>query len=184
MNHYTYEYWIDGVCEYVGEGRKNRFFIHVLKANDGIVQTQWINHLRSSIQKQRHIEIRIVFISPDPKAVEEKEIELIAKYGRRDLGTGTLYNLTAGGGCQRGWVPTDEYRQRMSQLIKGKKRTDETKRRLSEASLGRKHTEATREKMRASSVNKNLGYKHTPEARERMRQAAIAREAAKKASNG
>ena len=43
-------------------------------------------------------EVEILLESDDYKFIEQKEIEFIALYGRRDLGKGTLVNLTDGGG--------------------------------------------------------------------------------------
>lgn len=40
-----------------------------------------------------------------------KEVDLIAKYGRKDLGTGTLYNRTPGGEVQSGGIDLYGYRQ-------------------------------------------------------------------------
>ena len=49
------------------------------------------------------------------------EVELIAKYGRVDLGTGTLVNLTAGGEGTLKRITTPETRYKMSIAKKGKK---------------------------------------------------------------
>jgi hypothetical protein len=63
--------------------------------------------------------IEIVGFFVTEEAAFEKELELIAKYGRRNLGTGTLCNLTDGGEGASGWIPTEEWRKRRSaQLIR------------------------------------------------------------------
>jgi len=43
------------------------------------------------------IEYQIIFISDDVVEVKKKEQEFVQLYGRRDLGTGSLFNLTKGG---------------------------------------------------------------------------------------
>jgi len=68
----------------------------------------------------------------------ELEKELIKKYGRKDLGLGTLVNLTDGGDGSNGCKRTDKHKKIISERMKGKKyglglkRTDEHKRKISE----------------------------------------------------
>lgn len=72
----------------------------------------------------------------------EAEIFFIAFFGRVDLDTGCLYNLTDGGeGCS-GYIVTEEGRIRLSQLHRGRKRpprTTEHRRNISLAKLGEKN---------------------------------------------
>ena len=98
MRYYVYEYWIDGVPEYVGKGTNNlkqqpRCTYHLKDPR----ATHWTRHLRSSIKKDKNIQIKIAFIFEYERDALNHEIALIEKYGRRDLGTGTLYNKTNGG---------------------------------------------------------------------------------------
>ena len=51
---------------------------------------------------------------------KELEIFLISEYGRRDLETGTLVNLTGGGEGTIGWKPSKEYKDNASIRMKGK----------------------------------------------------------------
>ena len=51
----------------------------------------------------------------------ELEVLLIAEYGRRDLGLGTLVNLTDGGDGTVGYVASDELRKKRSEAITGDK---------------------------------------------------------------
>ncbi len=73
---------------------------------------------------------------------------LISFYGRRDLGLGTLVNVTDGGeGISN---PSEDIRKRISQTSKGrnnrkgKKHSEETKKRISEAHKDKKHSEETK----------------------------------------
>ena len=53
-----------------------------------------------------------------------REIELIAHYGREHLGTGPLKNLTEGGPTQKsGWAQSDQTKKKISQGNRGKVRT-------------------------------------------------------------
>lgn len=78
---------------YVGMGKDNRAWDHLKKSTN-----RHLNHLIKKLQREG--------FNPQPEIVAkgltkeqafEQEIKLIALYGRRDLGTGTLLNLTAGG---------------------------------------------------------------------------------------
>ena len=111
----------------------------------------------------------------------EMEKVLISWFGRRDLGLGTLVNLTDGGEGNVGWVASDETRARMSKSKKGKlshnygkKASKEAKEKMSISATGRKHSEESKEKNRIASSNvseetklkrylKNKGLKRTPE---------------------
>jgi hypothetical protein len=67
----------------------------------------------------------------------KKEIELIKKYGRVDLGTGTLVNLTDGGEGPLNRITTPETRAKMSKTRKGAKCTDEHKEKTRLSMLGK-----------------------------------------------
>ena len=61
----------------------------------------------------------------------EKEKEFISLYGRRDLGKGPLVNLTDGGDSIKGYVMTQEHKNKISKANKGNtyRLSEETKRR-------------------------------------------------------
>jgi hypothetical protein len=91
-----------------------------------------------------------------------KEIEFIALYGRADLGKGPLINLTDGGEGTKGWSP--EYRERFSNLHKGRKLSDEHRAKLKEARKRQVCTEETRMKRRELAKHRPI----TKEMREKM----------------
>lgn len=80
----------------------------------------------------------------------ELEQFLIQEYGRRDLGTGSLVNMTDGG---------DGSLNRESPR-KGVTLSEETKRKMSEAKKGHKHSEETKLKISESSKGKKLSEEH------------------------
>jgi hypothetical protein len=96
---YTY-LWLreDGTPYYVGKGSGERAFI-----SD--------NH---NVPCPPELNILIQEFSSETEAYEAEEF-LIAYYGRKDLGTGCLRNLTDGGIGGLSRVFTDEHRQRLSE---------------------------------------------------------------------
>lgn len=111
----------------------------------------------------------------------EIERELIAFYGRKDLGTGILRNLTNGGEGVRGLVVSEETRAKLSKARLGKKHSEEHRKNLSKASRGRVVSEETRKKISKAKSGENhhlygktgeshpmYGKKHTKEAKEKM----------------
>lgn len=85
-----------------------------------------------------------------------KEIEFIAIYGRRDLGLGTLCNLTDGGEGRFNHKPTDETRIKMGLAQKGNKKyllrttpQEEINDKISLANKGKVCSEETKAKIKA-----------------------------------
>jgi hypothetical protein len=88
----------------------------------------------------------------------EKEIELVAFYGRRDLNKGTLVNLTNGGDGVVGYKQSEETKKKRSESMKGKKTNEETIKKMSESrknlyengyvspNKGKKQSEETKKK--------------------------------------
>lgn len=134
MQFYIYTYFIDGVPEYVGKGTNNpsekgtpRCLRHARTTAKRAKHVHWRNHLQSSIRKQRDVRIVIDFVTANELEALVEEQRRIKKYGRRDLGTGTLYNLTDGGEGASGAKRSAEWRLKQSLANKGQKRSEEAR---------------------------------------------------------
>jgi hypothetical protein len=145
MIFYTY-LWLrdDGTPYYAGKGSGKRAFVlhgHHLKppkVRENILIQEW----------------------PDEAGALEGEKLLIAIYGRKDIGTGCLRNLTDGGenppkrsflGCKHS--DESKERNRLSHLNP----SAETRAKISAAGIGRIASEETRKKMSASQKGKTKG---------------------------
>jgi len=97
------------------------------------------------------------------------ERRMIAWFGRQDIGTGILRNLTDGGDGASGVIRTPEYCAKLSASNKGKVRTQEMRdahsKRMTGVNKGKpkpegfglNQSEETRAKRRASLIGKNKG---------------------------
>lgn len=108
--------------------------------------------------------VEIIFESDVEDIINEKEIEFINLYGRRDLGKGTLCNLTNGGEKEVGRIFSKEYREKLSKAAKGRIKSPETIEKLKKSLKGRRVSEETRDKIR----KKALGRVASEEAKRKM----------------
>jgi hypothetical protein len=102
----------------------------------------------------------IIFLDQGLTEQEALDLEMhyIALYGRIDIGTGTLRNLTDGGEGSTGWSPSQETRAKMSRFREGKALPQKTKDNMSRALLGNQrwlgktHTQQTKSKIAQTKV--------------------------------
>jgi hypothetical protein len=137
---------------YIGIGSSNNYKRAYSKCNRN-------KHWHNTVNKHGYkVDVLLKDLSWEEACYIERE--LIAKIGRKDLGTGSLVNMTEGGDGVIGVVYTDERRQRQSDALKGrftgdkhhmygKSFSDDVKKRMSEGSKGQKHSKETREKLSA-----------------------------------
>jgi hypothetical protein len=111
---------------YVGIGKKES------RAFDMIHR----NHIWKGIKSRSEVDVEIVARDLSWEHACELEQLMIAEYGRIDLHTGTLANLTDGGEGTLGVKQSQESIAKRVAKNKGRKNTEETKRKMSEARKG------------------------------------------------
>jgi hypothetical protein len=148
-----------GTPYYVGKGTGNRAFV---------------KHGRIPVPEKDHI----VFLKENVSESEahDYEIELIAKYGRKDLGVGILNNQTNGGeGISN---PSQSTRNKLSDAkrnesaetrykrsIAAKNRvrspiSEETKKKISAANTGKTRSDEAKSKMSNAKLGKEISLDH------------------------
>ena len=179
-DYYTYAYLReDGTPYYIGKGRGKRAFRREGRA----------------VKTPPRDRILLLKTGLTEEEAFRHEIYMIALYGRKDKGTGILYNFTDGGEGTSGWVPSEETRRnigvsnRGNTSCVGRKLSDETKEKIRQGNRGKVLSKETREKM--SEVRKgrkgkplseehkqkllqiNLGKKQSPETRQKRSKALM-----------
>lgn len=152
------------------------------------------NKFWKNIVDKTNWKAEIIFDNISFEEAKIKEIELIKKFGRRDLGQGNLVNLTNGGDATCGYIVTEETKKVLSQKNLGKKLSKEHKDKIAYSNKGKKRTKEAIQKMSLAkigtkqsieSINKrrlklignksNTGKKFTDEQKQKMKEAQIKR---------
>jgi hypothetical protein len=190
---------------YVGKGKGDRANHHLKYESHAKTNT----FKKSVIQKIRRDgkEPKVMIWSDALSETQAFDMEksLIERFGRRDLKTGILTNLSDGGYGNAGRKFTEEHRRKLSEAAKGRKHTDEAKAKMSKKRKGVLASEKTKQKLsevkkgrgtgpanpmygRCGKLHPNygkegltgekngmFGRKHSPETIEKIRQKALAR---------
>lgn len=114
---------------YVGIGTQDNY----KRASRSHNRTNYWNN----IVKKCGWRVDIVFDNLSWEDACKKEIELIKKYGRIDLGTGTLVNLTDGGDGSLGLKHSEKTKLKMSKTRKGINHAQEHKSKIKKSMLGK-----------------------------------------------
>lgn len=171
---------------YVGKGLKNRpyHYIQRIKCNKYPKRPVY-DKVFSLYKKGLKPEIEIFKKGLTEIDAFELEKELIKKYGRRDMKTGILLNLTDGGEGTSGMKHSEEFKQKFIQRILnnkwgvGRKLSVDAKQKISLKNKGFKHSEETKRKLSELAIlqNKNnppmKNKKHSEETKLKIRMAKI-----------
>jgi hypothetical protein len=140
-NYYVYRHIRDDKNEifYIGIGKTKKYKRAYSKSRRN---QHWINIIRKTTYK---VEIILDNLTFDEAELREKE--LIKFYGRKDIGSGILVNMTDGGGGKINTKLSEETKKKISESHKGKKISEETKKKMSEANKGKRVSEENKRKM-------------------------------------
>jgi hypothetical protein len=132
---------------YIGIGKKEKRAYEKNGRNE-----YWINIVNKS-------EYRVDILFDDLTLEEacEKEKEFIQLYGRKDLGTGTLVNMTNGGEYL---ILTKEIRLKRGEKLKGRPCSEDTKRKISQSSKGRRNSDEAINQMKVALTGRKLSEEH------------------------
>lgn len=190
-DYYIYCYFHPETGEpcYIGKGRGGRWKAHLTSSKN-----PWLANI---IQKANgnipHVKLHIGLTNEKANEYEKALIEAIGRDPR-----GPLVNMTDGGEGTKGWVPSDDTKNKIGELTRqrladpefrrqwvttniGRKASSETRAKQSLARRGRKLTPETVEKIASANRGRkrspeivekcrlaNLGRKHSNEVREKM----------------
>jgi hypothetical protein len=154
---------LDGTPLYFGKGKNNR--------PDDHFHPRATSYIANKIRKEgkEKVQVRKLHEQLDRDTAFALEMAYIAKHGRKDIGTGILYNRSIGGEGSRGHRMTPEGIERLRQLNLGKKLSVETKALLSSMFKGRKCTWGNKIAISLT------GQQHTEERKRKVSIAAVTR---------
>jgi hypothetical protein len=96
------------------------------------------NKIWLDIVAKTEYEVEVIFDEFSWEEACDKEREFIALYGRKDLKTGTLANMTDGGDGVVGILFTDEHKRKIGEKSIGRFYSEETRSKMGKAQLGNK----------------------------------------------
>jgi hypothetical protein len=123
---------------YIGIGSDNTY----QRANSNYKKHR--NKIWNDIANKSEYEVEIIVDDLTWEQACEKEKEFILLYGRKDLNTGTLCNLTNGGEGVLGNKLTQSQKEHLSKIQKGRVLSVETKLKMSKSKTGVKISEQAR----------------------------------------
>jgi len=135
-----------------------KFVIYAFCREDGTFYYIGKGSLKRARSKRRHginppvdkSKILILHSGLDEETAFDYERKLILFYGRKDLGTGLLRNMTDGGEGVSGWIPSEEWRTKKSRSMKGE----------NNPFYGKQHSEETKALLSAQKKGVKVGKKN------------------------
>jgi hypothetical protein len=167
MNNEYYSYLLydpdDDLPFYAGKGKGSRALIST-KLYNAKYNPLKLFKLKEIYSKYDEVEIEIVGWNLTEEQAFKLEVEAIDYFGLIKDNTGSLTNLTYGGDGISGWNHSEETKNKIGKIHKGRKLTQEHKDKLRDSHLGKTHTIEAKNKV--SMFNK--GKIHSEETRNKL----------------
>ncbi len=148
MRYYVYQLRLvnSDVPFYIGKGCRYRKNSHLSESS---LKRQSLKNsiIKKAMKDGVEILSEILFSGLSEPEALNKEVELIAFYGRRDIGTGILANHTDGGDGMTGWKVSPETRKKIGRSSAGRVASELARERMSKSQTGKNHSPETKEKM-------------------------------------
>ena len=133
MEYYTYAYLRkDGTPYYIGKGKGDRINSSLHRVNLPTKKERVLYLKKNLTEEEAH----------------KHEIYMIAIFGRKDLGTGILRNMTNGGEGNSGRIVSEDTKKKISKSLMGKQLSKKHRESISKTMTGRKATIQHKENMR------------------------------------
>jgi len=133
------------------------FYVGIGKKESRAFDMVHRNHIWKGIKSRSEVDVEIVASDLSWELACELEQLMISEYGRIDLHTGSLANLTDGGEGTIGIKHSQESKDKRANSNRGKKRTQETRLKISQALTGKKLSEQHIENLRTSHLGQLSG---------------------------
>jgi len=151
-------------------GTNEIFYVGIGKNRERAFSHKNRNKHWYSVVRKEGYQVDILIEGTDWLSACEVERGLIKAYGRRDLGLGTLVNMTDGG--EGAINPSEETKEKIGNANRGRVFTVEEIEKRKKSRSGYRPSEETKQKMSRS----RIGFKHSKEVISKMSQIAIGKE--------
>ena len=157
MDYEVYEHYLPGSVTpfYVGMGKKGR-------SQDRKRRSDW---WKRYVEKYG-LEVKIIKEGLTKEEAILLEKQFISEYGRINIGTGILINLTDGGEGTVNIVRSEITRKKLSEAQKKNKHSEEVKQKIRNSRIGKLHSDNTRNKISSSMKGKT----HSEQTKQKLRE--------------
>lgn len=126
------------VYRHIRLDKNEPFYIGIGKFEKRAYEKRYRNEFWHNIVNKTIYEVEILFDNLTWEEAVIKEKEFIKLYGRKNLGLGTLTNMTDGGEGTLNYIYTENHRKKIGEANKKRIISDETRKKLSEVHKGKK----------------------------------------------
>jgi len=155
-----------GVYIHIRKDKNEPFYVGIYENKYRPFEKTRRNDIWDKIVSKTEFDIKIIREGLTWDEACQMERDLIKQYGRINLNTGILANLTDGGDGAVGLIRTEEHIRKISESLTGRKLSDDHKKNVSLGSIGKKLSEDTKHKQSIVKKGKkpnNYGKKYKSE---------------------